>query len=101
MTLTLEEYADRDWRLSEKIYFTNSEDNSTVFQGIKEIGSSYTVAYEEQDNYRYSLAIPHDGNDVIDDNIIISVNVKYTDGKSEQQDIVVEQKLDAISLRLK
>ena len=70
-------------------------------RGIKEIGNTYTVTYNEQDKYKYTLAIPHDGNYVIDDDIIIEVIVKYTDGNSEQQDIVVKQESNSISLELK
>lgn len=99
VTLTVKEVADKDWLLSEKIYIIYGEPDSDIYQGIKEIGNTYTVKYNEQDQYKYSLAIPHDGNDVVDD-IIINAIVKYTDGNSEQQDIVVTQESNSISLKL-
>jgi len=101
VTLTAEEKADSDWLLSEKIYIIYGEPSSDIYQGIKEIGNTYTVAYKEQDKYGYTLAIPHNGNDVVDDDIKIKVNVKYTDGNFEQQDIVVTQASNSISLKLK
>lgn len=101
VTLTAEESKDKDWLLLEKIYIIYGEPRSDIYQGIKEIGNTYTVAYNEQDQYGYSLAIPHDGNFVVDADIIINVHVKYTDGSSEQQDIVVTQESNSISLKLK
>lgn len=98
---TYEKYVDREWLESEKINFILSEPGSGVYEGIKEIGNTYTVSYNEQENYKYTLAIPHDGNYVIVDDVIINVNVTYTDGNSEQQDIVVTQESDSISLKLK
>lgn len=100
VTLTAKERTDKYWLLSEKIFMILSEPNSDVSQGIKEIGNTYTVNYNEQDKYDYTLAIPHDGNDVIDEDIIIKVNVKYTDGNSEQQDILVTQESNSFSLKL-
>jgi len=101
VTLTAQERANKDWLISEKINFITSEPGSDISQGIKEIGNSYTVNYDEQDKYQYTLAIPHDGNNVIVEDVIIKVNVKYTDGNNEQQDIVVTQESNLISLKLK
>ncbi|MFD1206290.1 hypothetical protein ACFQ38_14420 [Sporosarcina contaminans] len=98
---TSEKNADREWLESEKINFIRSTPGSGVYEGIKEIGNTYTVNYNEQEKNNYTLAIPHDGNGVIGDDIIINVNVTYTDGSSEQQDIVVTQEADSISLMLK
>jgi hypothetical protein len=56
---------------------------------------------KDQDKYEYVIAIPHDGNYIIDDDIVISVNVKYSDGNIEKQDISVTQESDFISLKLK
>ena len=98
--LTDKERWDYDWLLSEKIYIIHGEPDSGIYQGIKEIGKTYTVKYDEQSKYDYTLAIPHDGNEVVVDDIVINVLVKYTDGKSEQQDIVVTQESNAISLKL-
>ncbi len=105
VTLTAKEYADKDWLLSKKIFMIGSSPGSDIYDGTKEIGNTYTVKYNEQDKYKYSIAIPHDGNLVIDDDIIIKVIVKYTDGSSEQQEIVVTQesnsiKSNSISLKL-
>lgn len=100
VTLTAEENADRDWLLAEKIYIIYGASNSDIIRGIKEIGNTYTVMYNEQDKYEYTLAIPHDGNYIIEETII-NVNVKYTDGNTEQQDIIVTQDSDSISLELK
>lgn len=100
VTFTSKEYADNEWLESEKINFITNEPYSDVYQGIKEIGSTYTVNYGEQEKYPYTLASPHDGDEVIGDDIIIKVNVKYKDGNSEQQDIVVTQESNSISLRL-
>lgn len=96
-----EERADREWMLSEKIYIFYSDPALEIYQGIKEIGNTYTIMYNEQDEYKYRLAIPYNAEGMIDDDIIISVNVKYTDGKIEQQDIMVTQENDSISLKLK
>ncbi|MFJ8067257.1 hypothetical protein ACIQYS_22055 [Psychrobacillus sp. NPDC096426] len=100
VTLTTKEIENKDRLLLEKIYIIYGEPGSDIYQGIKEIGNSYTVMYNEQDKYKYTLAIPHDGNDVIVDDIIIEVIVKYTDGNSEQQNIVVTQESNSISLKL-
>ncbi|WP_225229883.1 hypothetical protein [Sporosarcina quadrami] len=101
VTFTSENHLlDYEWFESEKINFITSEPGSGVYQGIKEIGNSYTVLYNEQDNHKYTLAIPHDGNNVIADDVIINVNVTYTDGTSEQQDILVTQEADSVSLEL-
>lgn len=99
--VTSEERADREWILSEKIYIIYGELGSEIYQGIKEIGNTYTLMYNEQDKYKYTLAIPCDAKGMIDDGIIINVNVKYTDGNTEQEDIMVGQEFDDISLRLK
>ncbi|WP_313893604.1 hypothetical protein [Psychrobacillus sp.] len=104
--LTAKEYADKDWLLSEKIFITMSHPDLDIYNGIKEIGNTYTVKYNEQDKYKNLITIPHDGNLAIDDDIIIKVIVKYTDGKTEQQDIVVTQESNSIesksiSLKLK
>ncbi|WP_228548267.1 hypothetical protein [Sporosarcina obsidiansis] len=100
VTFTSKEYLDKEWLRSEKINFITSEPGSGKYQGIKEVGSTYTVNYNEQEKHKYTLAIPHDGNEVIGDDIIIKVNVKYTDGSSEQQDILVIQESNSISLKL-
>lgn len=100
VTLTAEEVKNKDRLLSEKIYTITSEPDSTLFQGIKEIGPTFTVQYNEQDQYQYSLAIPHN-DDAIEDDIIISVIAKFSDGNSEQQNIVVSQDSSSITLLLK
>ncbi|KGR79004.1 hypothetical protein [Ureibacillus manganicus] len=100
VTFSLKEYKDSEWVRSEKINFISNEPGSAVYKGIKEIGNSYTVNYNEQDQHKYTLAIPHDGNYVIVEDIIINVNVKYIDGHSEQQNIVVTQESNSISLKL-
>ncbi|MDN4607207.1 hypothetical protein [Sporosarcina highlanderae] len=101
-----EKFIDKEWLLSEKIYMMGRDPGSDVYEGIKEVGNTYTVSYNEQENYKYTLAIPHDGNNVIANDVIINVHVKYTDGSSEQQDILVTQEEDSIevnsiSLKLK
>ncbi|MDV6377137.1 hypothetical protein ORD22_02520 [Sporosarcina sp. GW1-11] len=101
VTFTSKEYVDKEWLRSEKINFITSEPGSGVYQGIKEVGNTYTVNYTEQEKHNYTLAIPHDGNEVIGDDVIIKVHVNYTDGSSEQQHIVVTQESNAISLKLK
>ncbi|MFJ7734358.1 hypothetical protein ACIQXF_21125 [Lysinibacillus sp. NPDC097231] len=99
--VTEEQAKDDDWLVSENINSMGKEPDSHIWQGIKEIGNSYTVAYNEQDKYGYALAISHDGNNVIDDDVVIKVNVKYKDGSSKQQDIVATQEGYSISLKLK
>lgn len=99
VTLTAEEVANKDKLLLEKIYIIYSASNSNIYQGIKEIGNTYTVKYSEQDKNEYTLAIPHDGW-VVEDNVIINAIVKYTNGNAEQQDIIVTQESDSISLVL-
>ncbi|WP_456278922.1 hypothetical protein [Bacillus sp. AK128] len=98
--LTAKEYKDKDWLVSEKIFIISRSAGSDLYQGIKEIGNTYSVHYNEQDNHEYSLAIPHDGNGVIADDIIIQVIVKYTDGSIKQQNILLTQESDSISLTL-
>lgn len=100
VTFTSKEHVDIEWLRTEKINFITREPGSDVYQGIKEVGNTYTVNYNEQEKDKYTLAIPHDGNEVTSDDIIIKVNVKYTDGSSEQQDIVVTQESNSISLKL-
>ncbi|WP_199170424.1 hypothetical protein [Sporosarcina sp. P26b] len=100
VTFTSKEYVNTEWLEAEKINFITTEPGSGKFQGIKEIGNTYTVQYNEQDKYEYTLAIPHDGNNILTDDKIIEVVVIYTDGKSEQQDIIVTQESDSISLKL-
>lgn len=100
VTLTKEEFADKDWLMQENINMRFGESNSNLYKGIKEIGNTYTVKYNEQDQYKYALAIPHDGNDVVVDDVIINVIVKYANGQSEQQDIAVTQESNFISLKL-
>lgn len=90
-----------EWLREEKIVFVISAPGSGVYEGIRNIGKTYTVTYDEQEKYKYTLAIPHDGNNVIADDVIINVNVKYTDGNTEQQEIVVTQEANSISLMLK
>ncbi|MGY4798158.1 hypothetical protein ACVNNN_24890 [Lysinibacillus fusiformis] len=94
--LTAKEYADKDWLLSEKIVTIGNSPGSDIYSATKDIGNTYTVKYNEQDKYKYSFVIHHDGNLVIDDDIIIKVIIKYTDGKSEQQDIIVTQESNSI-----
>jgi len=101
VTFTSEKYEDREWLKSERIKIITKEPGSDVYEGIKEIGNTYTVNYNEQEKHNYTLAVPHDGNEVIGDDIIINVNVKYTDGSTEQQDILVMQESRSISLMLK
>lgn len=101
VTFTSEKHPGTEWLRSEKINFVISEPGSGVYEGIRNIGRTYTVAYNEQDKYKYTLAIPHDGNNVIVDDVIINVLVNYTDGSTEQQDIVVTQEANSISLKLK
>ncbi|MEK3936223.1 hypothetical protein MKY41_12910 [Sporosarcina sp. FSL W7-1349] len=100
VTFTSKEYADSEWLRSEKINFITGVPGSDVYEGIKDLGNTYKVNYNEQEKHKYTLAIPHDGNEVIGDDIIIKVNVKYADGHSEQQDIIVTQESNSISLKL-
>lgn len=99
VTLTAEEVANKDKLLLEKIYIIYAASDSNIYQGIKEVGNTYTVKYSEQDKNEYTLAIPHDGW-VVEDNVIINAIVKYTNGNAEQQDIIVTQESDSISLVL-
>lgn len=100
VTFTSKNHPDSEWLRSERINFVISEPASGVYEGIREIGNTYTVSYNEQENYKYTLAIPRDGNHVIADDVIIHVNATYTDGTSEQQDILVTQEGNSISLKL-
>ncbi|MFJ7953483.1 hypothetical protein ACIQZG_18420 [Lysinibacillus sp. NPDC096418] len=100
ITLTAKEKDDLDWLLSEKINYISGVPGSNVYQAIKEIGNTYTVKYHEQDKTKYTLAIPHDGEYVVEDEIIINAIVKYTDGETEQQEILVTQESGSISLVL-
>ncbi|WP_262174894.1 hypothetical protein [Saccharococcus sp. Marseille-Q5394] len=100
VTFTSKKHPGAEWLRSEKIDFVISEPGSGVYEGIRNIGKTYTVTYNEQEKYKYTLAIPHDGNNVIVDDVIIKVNVTYIDGNSEQQDILVTQEENSISLKL-
>lgn len=101
VTFNGEQRLDKEWLLSEKIYIITREAQN-LYQGIKFIGNTYTVKYNEQNQNQYTIAIPHDGNFIIDDDITINVLVKYTDGKAEQQDIIVTQEEEQIfSLKYK
>lgn len=100
VTLTADEIDNKDWLLEEKIYIIYGEPDSETYKGIKEIGNTYRVKYDEQDKYNYSLAIPH-VNNAIQDDIIINAIVKFTDGSTEHQDIAVTQESNSISLVLK
>lgn len=100
VTLTAKERADKERLLLEKIYIIYGEPGSDMYQGIKEIGNTYTVRYDEQDQYKNTLAIPHDGNGVVANDIKVQVIIKYANGKSEQQEIVVTQEAKGISLTL-
>ncbi|UPW84805.1 hypothetical protein [Lysinibacillus sp. Ag94] len=99
VTLTKEEVNNREKLLLEKINYITNEPNSEIFQAIKEIGSTFTVKYNEQEQFKYSLAIPP--YDTIEGDIQINVTVTYTDGTSEQQDMIINQESDSISLMLK
>ena len=100
VTFTSKKHPDSEWLRSEKINFVISEPGSGVYEGVRGIGNTYTVSYNEQENYKYTLAIPHDGNNVIADDVIINVNATFIDGTSEQQEILVTQEGNAISLKL-
>ncbi|MCM3709553.1 hypothetical protein [Sporosarcina luteola] len=100
VTFTSKKHPGAEWLRSEKIDFVISEPGSGVYEGIRNIGKTYTVTYNEQEKYKYTLAIPHDGNNVIVDDVIIKVNVTYIDGNSEQQDILVTQEENSVLLKL-
>lgn len=96
--LSKEEVANHEKLVRDKINYITNEPSSEIFQGIKNIGNNFTVEYSEQQQHNYSLAIPS-GNS-LEEKILINVTVTYTDGTSEQQEIVVNQESDAISLTL-
>lgn len=99
VTLTADEIENKAWLLEEKIYIIYGEPDSETYKGIKEIGETYRVKYDEQDKYNFSLAVPHFDN-AIQDDIIINAIVKFTDGSTEHQDIAVTQESNSISLVL-
>lgn len=99
--LSTEEYRDRDWLLSENISIIYSEADSQIYHGIKEIGNSYKIMYDEQDQYEYTIAIPHDGDYSIDKDIVINIKVEYMDGSIEQRDGFVTKKTDSVVLELR
>lgn len=96
--LSKEEVANWDKLVQEKINYLTNAPNSEIFRGIKDIGNTFTVKYSEQQQTKYSLAIPPHNS--LEEEILINVTVTYTDGTSEQQDIVVNQESDSISLVL-
>ena len=100
VALTAKDLENSKRLIAENIYIIHGVPGSDIYEGIKEIGNTYSVKYNEQDKYEYKLAIPHDGTSVISNGIIIEVIVKYTDGNVEQQEIVVTQESDSISLKL-
>lgn len=96
--LSKEEAANTDKLLLEKINYITNEPNSEIFKGVKDIGHTFTVKYNEQQQSKYSLAIPSD--DSLEEEILINVTVTYKDGTSEQQDIIVNHESGSISLVL-
>ncbi|MGM0898099.1 MAG: hypothetical protein ACQEV0_09370 [Bacillota bacterium] len=96
--LSKEEVANPDKLILEKINYITNEPNSEIFKGIKDIGPAFTVNYSEQQQSKYSLAIPSQNS--LEEEILINVTVTYTDDTSEQQNIVVNQESDSISLVL-
>lgn len=96
--LSKEEVDNTDKLVLEKINYITNEPNSEIFKGIKDIGHTFTVKYSEQQQSKYSLAIP--SHNSLEEEIVINVTVTYTDGTSEQQDIVVNQEPGSISLVL-
>lgn len=99
VTLTKEEMHNKDQLLSEKIYHIFGLENAEVFQGIKEIGSIFTVNYHEQNQSDLSFVIPTGEGEKVED-VLINVIVKYEDGHMEQQDILVTEESNSISLTL-
>lgn len=99
VTLTKEEMRNKDQLLSEKIYHIFGPENAEVFQGIKEIGTMFTVNYDEQNQSDLSFVIPTGDDEKVED-VLITVIVKYEDGHMEQQDILVTEESNAISLTL-
>lgn len=100
VALTDKERRDDKWLLQEKIFIIHGNPVSGIYNGVKEIGKTYTVKYNEQSEYKYTLAIPHAGNDIIEDNIEVKVMVTYIDGKTEEQNINVTQESNMMSLML-
>lgn len=100
VTFSYEEFIDKEWLLAEKINFIGREPDSDVYEGIKGVGNSYQVRYEDQNQHNYTLALPHDGNEAVSEGIVITVQVEYKDGNSEQQKIMVTQESNEIVLKL-
>lgn len=96
--LTKDELNNKEQLLKDKINHIYSRSNSGIFQAIKEIGDSFTVKYSEQEQYQYSLAIPH--HNTVEGDIIIKVTVTDIEGNSEQQNIIVNQESESITLEL-
>lgn len=99
VTLSKEEVSNKDKLVRENINYITYESNSEIFKGIRDIGNTFTVQYSEQQQYKYSVAIPSPNS--LEKEILISVTVTYTDGTSEQQDIIINQESNSISLVLK
>lgn len=59
MILTKEEVNNKDKLVREKVNYITNAPNLEIFQAIKEIGNTFTVKYNEQEQYKYSLAIPN------------------------------------------
>lgn len=100
VTFSYEKFIDKEWLLAEKINFMTREPDSDVYEGIKDIGNSYQVRYEEQDQHNYTLALPHDGDGAVGEGIVIIVQVEYKNGSTEQQEVMVTQESDEIVLKL-
>lgn len=100
VALTDKERRDNEWLLHEKIYIIHGNPVSGIYNGVKEIGKTYTVNYNEQNEYKYTLAIPQAGNDVLEDDIEVNVMVTYKDGKTEEQNISVTKESNMMSLKL-
>lgn len=100
VTFSYEKFINKEWLLAEKINFIGRDSNSDVYEGIKDVGNSYQVRYEDQDQHKYTLALPHDGNEAVSEGIVITVQVEYKDGNTEQQEVMVTQEANEIVLKL-
>lgn len=102
---TKEEFYNADKQTLENISQISGDSNTGIREGIKDLGNSIKVKVNEQNLNEITLALPYQGDFMgdfrIEDNIIINITVTFTDGTSEEKEILLEQESNSISFVLK
>src|SRR5699024_2497394 len=75
LNLTNTEVNNKTQLVEDNIHIIYQSNNSETWQGIKEIGNTYTVNANDQAASQYSLAVPPKTKN--DEGIIINATIKY------------------------